>query len=149
LYFSFWKGDNAPWALLTPRCAPGWRKESLTRYRPRSRKGRRAAFTAAEYTNTTPTGTTTEYLIAETLARQIQNSKGFDAKKDTVVVRGVGSKDDFKSLIADANKLKSSLARWRACLSSPMAVLLTARSSPGQTHQGPANSWVASANLAV
>jgi hypothetical protein len=45
--------------------------------------------------------------VAETLARQIQNSKGFDAKKDTVVLRDVGSKDDFKGLIGNGGRICS------------------------------------------
>ncbi|MEN6605483.1 MAG: RHS repeat-associated core domain-containing protein, partial [Bryobacteraceae bacterium] len=48
---------------------------------------------------------------AETLANEIRNRKGFDPKKDTVLVRGVMSKADFKGLIADANKLDKAFGK--------------------------------------
>lgn len=44
---------------------------------------------------------------AETKADEIWNSKGFDATKDTVIVRGVKTKEDFKNLVNEANGLES------------------------------------------
>jgi RHS repeat-associated protein len=40
---------------------------------------------------------------AETRAASIQNGKGFDSKKDKVILRGVGSMDDFKAAVKEAN----------------------------------------------
>ncbi|MBX3280810.1 MAG: RHS repeat-associated core domain-containing protein, partial [Acidobacteria bacterium] len=43
---------------------------------------------------------------AETRAAEIQKQKGFDPKKDTVLVRGVYSKQDFKNILNQANGLE-------------------------------------------
>ncbi len=43
---------------------------------------------------------------AETRANEIRKQKDFDPKKDTVLVRGVYAKDDFKNLLQDANSLE-------------------------------------------
>jgi RHS repeat-associated protein len=48
---------------------------------------------------------------AETRAAEIRGQKGFDPKKDTVLVRGVMSKADFKGLIADANALDKTFGK--------------------------------------
>jgi RHS repeat-associated protein len=42
---------------------------------------------------------------AETRAQEIQKSKGFDPKKDTVLLRGVKTKEDFKDVLKEANRL--------------------------------------------
>ncbi len=42
---------------------------------------------------------------AETRAKEIQNGKGFDAKKDTVLLRGVNTKEAFLGAIKEANGL--------------------------------------------
>jgi RHS repeat-associated protein len=41
---------------------------------------------------------------AQTKAAEIQRSRGFDPKKDQVMLKGVTTKDDFKSALAAANK---------------------------------------------
>ena len=43
---------------------------------------------------------------AETRAEEIRKQKGFDPKKDTVLVRGVYSKQDFKDVLKEANGLE-------------------------------------------
>ncbi|MEW5980679.1 MAG: RHS repeat-associated core domain-containing protein [Acidobacteriota bacterium] len=43
---------------------------------------------------------------AQTRALEIRNSKGFDAKKDTVLVRAVFSKSDFANVIKEGNALE-------------------------------------------
>jgi RHS repeat-associated protein len=42
---------------------------------------------------------------AETRAAEIRKQKGFDSKKDTVLLKGVYSKDDFKNVLKEANSL--------------------------------------------
>jgi RHS repeat-associated protein len=48
---------------------------------------------------------------AETLAKEIQKRKDFDPKKDTVLLRGVYAKDDFKNLLQDANSLEKQFGK--------------------------------------
>jgi RHS repeat-associated protein len=43
---------------------------------------------------------------AETREQQIRNSKGFDPKKDTVLLAGVKTKEDFAKVIKEANGLQ-------------------------------------------
>ena len=43
---------------------------------------------------------------AETREQQIRNSKGFDPKKDTVLLAGVKTKEDFANIIKEANGLQ-------------------------------------------
>ena len=48
---------------------------------------------------------------AETRAQEIQKMKGFDPKKDTVLLRGVKTKDDFKDLLKDAGLLEKTYGK--------------------------------------
>jgi RHS repeat-associated protein len=48
---------------------------------------------------------------AETRAQQIQKSKGFDSKKDTVLLRGVKTKQDFENALTDAGKLEKTYGK--------------------------------------
>jgi len=48
---------------------------------------------------------------AETRAADIKNSKWFDSKKDTVLVRGVYSKQDFANVIKEANSLDKTFGK--------------------------------------
>jgi RHS repeat-associated protein len=48
---------------------------------------------------------------AETRANEIQKSKGFDAKKDTVLLRGVYKKEDFAGVLKDANALEKQFGK--------------------------------------
>jgi hypothetical protein len=48
---------------------------------------------------------------AETYAADIRSGKGFDPKKDTVLVRGVKTKDDFRAAIKEANSLEASFGK--------------------------------------
>ncbi len=49
--------------------------------------------------------------VAQTLAKKIKKSGSFNSKEDTVLVKGVSSKDDFINLLKDANKLESQFGR--------------------------------------
>jgi RHS repeat-associated protein len=49
--------------------------------------------------------------VAETRANEIRNAKGFDPKKDTVLVRGIKSFDDLKGLVKEANALDKSFGK--------------------------------------
>jgi RHS repeat-associated protein len=48
---------------------------------------------------------------AETRANEIRKSKGYDPKKDTVLVKGVKTKQDFKDLIKTANGLEKTFGK--------------------------------------
>lgn len=48
---------------------------------------------------------------AETRAKQIQDSKGFDVKKDTVLLRAVTTKQDFANVIREANGLNKKFGK--------------------------------------
>jgi RHS repeat-associated protein len=50
---------------------------------------------------------------AETKADEIRNQKGFDPKKDTVIVQGVKTKQDFKDLLSKANGMSSQFGQVR------------------------------------
>jgi hypothetical protein len=41
--------------------------------------------------------------VANVYAEQIRNSEGYDPEKDTVIVRGVKTKEDFEGVIMEAN----------------------------------------------
>jgi RHS repeat-associated protein len=49
--------------------------------------------------------------VAQTRANEIRNSKGFDSKKDTVLVQGIKSFDDLKSLVKQANGLDKTFGK--------------------------------------
>lgn len=49
--------------------------------------------------------------VAETRANEIRNAKGFDSKRDTVLIRGIRSFDDLKGLVKDANALDKSFGK--------------------------------------
>jgi hypothetical protein len=48
---------------------------------------------------------------AETRAGEIQGMKGFDPKKDTVLLKGVYKKEDFAGVLKDANSLKKQFGK--------------------------------------
>jgi hypothetical protein len=48
---------------------------------------------------------------AETRADEIRKSKGFNPKKDTVLVKGVKTKEDFKDLLKTANGLEKTFGK--------------------------------------
>lgn len=49
--------------------------------------------------------------VAETRANDIRNSKGFDPKKDTVIVRGAKTLDDVQSALNEAKDLEGTYGR--------------------------------------
>jgi RHS repeat-associated protein len=48
---------------------------------------------------------------AETRASEIEHQKGFDPKKDTVLVRGVGTKGDFNAALKEANGMEKQFGK--------------------------------------
>lgn len=48
---------------------------------------------------------------AETRAAGIQSQPGFDPKKDTVLLRGVKTKEDFKAAASEANSLEATFGK--------------------------------------
>jgi RHS repeat-associated protein len=49
--------------------------------------------------------------VAETYANQIRNSEGYDPEKDTVIVRGVNTKEDFEGVVMEANGLETQFGK--------------------------------------
>lgn len=90
------------------------------------------------YTSGNPDGGDDEFKKAAlTLANQIMSKKGFDPRKDIVLVQAVSTKDDFKSLLKDANSLESRFGQIGSLSlfshGGPLDGPRFARNSPGAT----------------
>jgi RHS repeat-associated protein len=92
------------------------------------------------YTSGNPDGGDDEFKKAAlTLANQIMSKKGFDPRKDIVLVQAVSTKDDFKALLKDANSLESRFGKIGSLSlfshGGPLDGPRFARNSPGATEK--------------